>query len=56
MAEKRLKPQKNTVFARITPDLRLRLEKLALLKRRTMSELIWFALEQYIAQEERVTK
>ena len=40
---------KLTVFARITPELRERLDSLAATERRTISQLILFALErQYL--------
>jgi len=43
---------KLTVFCRITPELRERLESLAASERRTLSQLILFALEkQYLGKQ-----
>lgn len=39
---------KLTVFCRVTPDVRKRLDELASVERRTISQLVLFALERYL--------
>ena len=48
-----MKKQKkvDTLYCRATERVRKDVEKLASLKRRTMSEIVLFAVEQYIERE-----
>jgi len=39
------------LFAETTPDLRRKVERLAKAKRRKISEIVRFAIEQYIERE-----